>query len=182
MMKRETNPPIVIEEKCIGCERCVAVCPSFVLEMVEEKSKVVRGEWCIGCGHCGAVCPSEAILHEGMDFEKHPKEGATPAIAPEVLDLLIRERRSVRNYTADPVSEQILKKILDAGRYGPTGTNSQNVHYVVLTSPDQIKQLREMTLRFGDQIFSRAQSWFGSCRKKDGRISARCPSQNGGRP
>ncbi len=161
-MKREVNPPTVIESKCIGCERCVAVCPSFVLAMAEEKSKVVRGGWCIGCGHCGAVCPSEAILHDEMLFEKHPREGEAPAVSPEVLELLIRERRSVRNYTSDPVPKQILEKILDAGRYGPTGTNSQNVHYVVLGSPDQIERLREMTLRFGDQIFSRVQGWFGS--------------------
>lgn len=156
------NPPRVIESKCIGCERCVEVCPSFVLDMADEKSKVVRGEWCIGCGHCGAVCPSEAILYHERLPEKNPKGGETPAASPEVLDILIRERRSVRNYTPDLVPKQILEKILEAGRYGPTGTNSQNVHYVVLTSPDQIEQLREMTLRFGDQIFSRVQSWFGS--------------------
>ena len=156
------NPPKVIESQCIGCERCVAVCPSFVLDMADEKSKVLRGEWCIGCGHCGAVCPSEAILHTGMDFEKHPKGGETPATPPEAMELLIRERRSVRNYTADPVPEQILKKIFDAGRYGPTGTNSQNVHYIVLTSPDQIERLREMTIRFYEKIFSRARGWFGS--------------------
>jgi len=157
------NPPRVIESQCIiGCERCVAVCPSFVLEIVDEKSRVVRGEWCIGCGHCSAVCPSEAILHEGMDFEKHPKGGETPATSPEVLELLIRERRSVRNYTAEPVPKEILEKILDAGKYAPTGTNSQNVHYVVLTSPDQIEQLREMTISFYDKIFSRTRGWFGS--------------------
>ena len=156
------NPPRVIESQCIGCERCVAVCPSFVLDMADEKSKVLRGERCIGCGHCGAVCPSEAILHTGMDFEKHPKGGETPATSPEVLDLLIRERRSVRNYTPEPVPKEILEKILDAGRYGPTGTNSQNVHYAVLTSPDQIKRLREMTIHFYDKIFSRARGWFGS--------------------
>ncbi|MBM4278973.1 MAG: 4Fe-4S dicluster domain-containing protein [Deltaproteobacteria bacterium] len=162
LMKREVNPPRVIENKCIGCEQCVAVCPSFVLEMADEKPKVLRGEWCIGCGHCGAVCPSEAILQTGMNFEIHPRKGEAPATSPEVLDLLIRERRSVRNYTADPVPEQILKKILDAGRYGPTGTNSQNVHYVVLTSPDQIEKLRKMTIRFYEKLFSRARGWFGS--------------------
>ena len=149
------NPPKVIESQCIiGCERCVAVCPSFVLDMVDEKSRVVRGEWCIGCGHCGAVCPSEAILYHAILPEKNPKGGETPAASPEVLDLLIRERRSVRNYTADPVPKEILGEILDAGRYAPTGTNSQNVHYVVLTSPDQIERLREMTIRFYDKIFS----------------------------
>lgn len=155
-MRREVNPPQIIENKCIGCERCVAVCPSFVLGMAEEKVKLLRGEWCIGCGHCGAVCPSEAILREGMAFEKHPKRGEVPAVTPEILGLLVRERRSIRNYSTDPIPKQILEQILDAGRYAPTGTNSQNVHYVVLTSPHQINELRQMTIRFYEKIFSRA--------------------------
>lgn len=160
-MRRKMNPPQIIENQCIGCERCVAVCPSFVLEMAGEKVKLRRGEWCIGCGHCGAVCPSRAILHEGMVFENHSSGGEAPAIFPEVLDLLIRERRSIRNYTIDPVSKQVLEKILDAGRYAPTGTNSQNVHYVALTAPDQINELREMTIRFYEKMFSRASSRLG---------------------
>ncbi len=159
-MKREANPPEVIEKKCIGCKRCVAVCPSFVLEMAEEMAKVVRGAWCIGCGHCAAVCPSEAILYQGMLQEKHPKGGETPAVSPEELELLLRERRSVRRYTSEPVPEQTLKKILDAGRYGPTGTNSQNVHYIVLRSPDQIETLRQMTIRFYEKLFSRVEGGF----------------------
>jgi len=162
LMKREINPPEVIENKCIGCERCVAVCPSFVLAMAKEKARVVRGEWCIGCGHCGAVCPSEAILLHGILPEKHPKGGDPPAVSPEILELLIRERRSVRKYIAKPIPKEGLGRILDAGRYGPTGTNSQNVHYLVLTSPDQIERLRKMTVRFYDKIFSRAKGWFGS--------------------
>jgi len=76
MIKRKVNPPVVIRKNCmIGCDRCVAVCPSFVLEIVEAKSAVVRGGWCIGCGHCGAVCPTGAILHEGGCFDLHPKTG-----------------------------------------------------------------------------------------------------------
>lgn len=160
-MKREVNPPQVIEDHCIGCERCVAVCPSFVLEMSGEKSKVIRGEWCIGCGHCSAVCPGEAILYQGKLPEKHPRGGGVPAIPPNLVELLVREKRSIRNYAPEPVPKQILEKIFDAGRYGPTGSNSQNVHYVVLTSPDQIDRLREMTLRFYEKIFSRVEHWPG---------------------
>jgi nitroreductase len=129
--------------------------------MVEAKSEVVRGDWCIGCGHCGAVCPTGAILHEGVCFDMHPKKGETPGTSPEVLELLLRERRSVRNYTPDPVPEEVLNRILDAGRYAPTGTNSQNVHYVVLISPDRIEELRKMTIRFYDKIFSRARGRLG---------------------
>jgi nitroreductase/Pyruvate/2-oxoacid:ferredoxin oxidoreductase delta subunit len=161
MMKRKVNPPVVIAKDCIGCERCIAVCPGFVLDLVEAKSKVVRGDWCIGCGHCGAVCPTGAILHQGTCFTMHPTKGENPATSPEVLELLLWERRSVRNYTPDPVPEEVLNKILDAGRYAPTGTNSQNVHYVVLTSPDRIQDLRKMTIRFYDKIFSRARGRLG---------------------
>jgi len=162
MMKRKVNPPVVITKECIGCERCVAICPSFVLDMVEAKAAVVRGEWCIGCGHCGAVCPTEAILHEGRCFDMHPKKGEVPATSPEILELLLRERRSVRMYTSDPVPGDVLNRILDAGRYAPTGTNSQNVHYTVLTSPDQIAELQKMTISFYDKIFSRVRGWFGT--------------------
>lgn len=148
-------------EQCVGCEHCVSVCPSFVLEMVGEKAKVLRGDWCIGCGHCGAVCPTGAIHQDGKGFEKHPKEGKEPAISPDLLTLLLRERRSIRNYTAEPVPKEMLKQILDAGRYAPTGSNSQNVHYIVLTSEDQINTLREMTLKFYEKIFSKVTHWPG---------------------
>jgi len=163
MMKQKANPPVVNRKDCIiGCDRCVAVCPSFVLEIVEGKSDVVRGEWCIGCGHCGAVCPTGAILHEGSCFDLHPKKGESPATSPEILGLLLRERRSVRIYTRDPVPEEVLNKILDAGRYGPTGSNSQNVHYAVLTSSDQIAELQRRTISFYDKIFSRVRGRFGT--------------------
>jgi len=160
-MKRKVNPPKIITEKCISCGRCVSVCPSFVLDMAEEKARVTRGEWCIGCGHCGAVCPTEAVLHEATSFEMHLDQWPGSALSAETLELLFRERRSVRNYTGDPVPQEILKRVLDAGRYGPTGTNSQNVHYVVLASSDQISQLRDMTIRFYDKIFSRARGRVG---------------------
>jgi nitroreductase/NAD-dependent dihydropyrimidine dehydrogenase PreA subunit len=160
-MKQKVKPPVVITQNCIGCERCVAVCPGLVLEMVEGKSKVVRGEWCIGCEHCGAVCPTEAILPEEGGLDKHPEKGELRATSPQILELLLRERRSVRLYTSTPVTEEFLNQILDAGRYAPTGSNSQNVHYVVLKSPDQILALREMTIKFYEKIFSRARWWFG---------------------
>jgi nitroreductase/NAD-dependent dihydropyrimidine dehydrogenase PreA subunit len=161
MMKGGVNPPVVNTKACIGCSRCVAVCPSFVMDMAEEKSAVVRGEWCIGCGHCEAVCPTEAIYREGSSFDMHPIKRETPSVAPETLKLLFRERRSVRNYTRDPVPGEMLNEILDAGRYAPTGSNSQNVHYVVLTAPDRIAELQRMTAGFYDRIFSRVRGRSG---------------------
>ncbi len=160
-MEQKANPPVVITEDCIACQQCVAICPSFVLEMVEAKASVVRGDWCIGCQHCGAICPTAAIRHNGTVLDSHPSQGDASATSPEILELLLRERRSVRLYTSDPVPAEVLDKILNAGRYAPTGSNSQNVHYTALTSPDQIAELRNSTISFYDKMFSRIRGRFG---------------------
>jgi nitroreductase/NAD-dependent dihydropyrimidine dehydrogenase PreA subunit len=157
--KRELNPPEVTTEKCTGCGFCIEVCPAFVIDLIEEKAVVARGEWCIGCAHCGAVCPTGAILQKAA-IEDWPQTGL--AASSESLQRLLRQRRSVRVYGEKPVSQEILNKILDAGRYAPTGMNSQNVHYLVLSSPGEIEKLREMTIIFYEKIFSRAKGRLGA--------------------
>jgi NAD-dependent dihydropyrimidine dehydrogenase PreA subunit len=51
----------VDQEKCVGCEECVDVCPSDVFEMQDGKSVPVNQEECIACESCVEVCESEAI-------------------------------------------------------------------------------------------------------------------------
>lgn len=46
--------------KCIGCGRCVKVCPQRALTMVDGKSHVDISK-CIGCFECITVCPAKAI-------------------------------------------------------------------------------------------------------------------------
>lgn len=41
-------------------------------------------------------------------------------------------RRSVRKFTDTPVSEEVLKNILEAGRLAPSATNNQPWHFVVV--------------------------------------------------
>ena len=161
LLKQRIDPPKVEESKCISCGLCVTVCPSFVLEMRNKKAEVVRGAWCIGCDHCGAVCPTEAILHNGSSKRESRLEMG-PVPSPEALQRLFLERRSLRVYKKEPVPDTLVKQILDAGNDAPTGSNSQNVNYVLLTSPEKINQLRDMTINFYGKIFSRLQSWFGS--------------------
>lgn len=47
-------------EKCIGCGRCVKVCPEQALTLVDKKSHVDVSK-CIGCFECITVCPVKAI-------------------------------------------------------------------------------------------------------------------------
>jgi nitroreductase/NAD-dependent dihydropyrimidine dehydrogenase PreA subunit len=161
-MRRTYFPPEVIMEKCTGCGLCMKVCPAFVFEMMDTKARVVRGDWCIGCGQCGAVCPEGAILHEAAVVGKGPRPGTRPVVSAEKLLLLLRERRSVRSYRDEPVPKGILEQILGAGRYAPTGSNSQNVHYMVLAAPAQLDELRAMTISFYERIFKLIRNRFGA--------------------
>lgn len=48
----------------------------------------------------------------------------------------IRERRSIRKFTADPVSREDLLAILEAGRWAPSGLNNQPWRFLVVTRDD----------------------------------------------
>jgi len=49
----------------------------------------------------------------------------------EVLEV-IRTRRSIRKYREEPVAEDRLEQILDAGRWAPTAHNSQPWKFIVI--------------------------------------------------
>lgn len=49
------------EEKCVGCERCLEVCPHGVFRMDKGKARVVDKDFCIECGACALNCPASAI-------------------------------------------------------------------------------------------------------------------------
>jgi electron transfer flavoprotein alpha subunit len=51
----------VIEEKCIGCKKCVKVCPFGAIDM-QGKLAVIDLAKCTLCGACVEPCPVEAIV------------------------------------------------------------------------------------------------------------------------
>ncbi|MDO8933647.1 MAG: RnfABCDGE type electron transport complex subunit B, partial [Rhodocyclaceae bacterium] len=51
----------VTEEICIGCCRCIKVCPTdAILGAAKQIHNVIR-EACTGCGACIERCPTEAM-------------------------------------------------------------------------------------------------------------------------
>ena len=53
------------QERCIGCGRCVKVCPYSAIFLEERKqgkiARVITAQ-CKGCGTCNSVCPTDATL------------------------------------------------------------------------------------------------------------------------
>ena len=48
-------------ETCIGCGRCVEVCPHGVFVMEDRKCRIVARDACMECGACARNCPVDAL-------------------------------------------------------------------------------------------------------------------------
>jgi len=54
-------------------------------------------------------------------------------------------RRSTRNYKPDPVEQEKIDKILEAGRQAPSGGNNQTSHFFVIRNREVLDKLIVMT-------------------------------------
>ena len=59
----------------------------------------------------------------------------------DVTKLLIRRRRSCRTMVPGKIPHNVMTSILDAGVWAPTGSNHQNVRFLVLDGHERMKEL-----------------------------------------
>jgi nitroreductase len=146
-------------DKCIGCGTCAADCNIFSITVKEGKA--VPGKWCLECGHCTAVCKQKAVTMLGNYDPSEILEYDNPKafdIAPDHLLNFVKLRRSVRQFTDEPVSDGDIAGILEMGRYTQTGANMQPLRYIVLTretlqeiTPVALKTLAELDVNKVDK-------------------------------
>lgn len=52
------------QQACIGCGRCVVVCPHQLLALDQGKGQVIDADRCMECGACQTNCPTGAVRVE----------------------------------------------------------------------------------------------------------------------
>ena len=127
----KNNHKITIEKSlCDRCGLCQTDCPRNSIAITDISAEITTHD-CFKCGHCVAICPQNAVSISG--FEDAPEE-INHCIKPEPEDILtmMKGRRSIRHFSQWDISPDIIEKIIEAGRYTPTGMNRQGVSYVVL--------------------------------------------------
>jgi len=57
----------------------------------------------------------------------------------------LHTRRSIRNYTDEPVTREQLREILQAGTMAPSGLNNQPWRFVTIQSKETLRKLAQLT-------------------------------------
>jgi adenylylsulfate reductase subunit B len=60
----------ISKDKCVGCKKCLAVCPGSLIKFGEDKKAYIKyPKDCWGCTSCVKECNQEAIsLYLGADI------------------------------------------------------------------------------------------------------------------
>ncbi len=61
----------------------------------------------------------------------------------EALEALLT-RRSTRKYKEEMPDKELIDRVIEAGRYAPSGSNSQTTHFIVFTDKNMLKELADI--------------------------------------
>lgn len=134
-----------IYDRCNSCGLCVKICKDFSLKIENDKPVLSENAvfGCVACGHCMAICPSNAIEVSGremsvgdlIDFQEKPQK----ASYEELYSLMIG-RRSIRDFKDKEISAELIEKIIEAAVSAPMGLPPSDVHLVVISGKEKVRE------------------------------------------
>ncbi len=86
---------VYFTDKCVGCDKCVFVCPYEAIEAEVLATPKINLDKCVGCGACALVCPHLAIQLKGFEYET-------------LSNLVQRYAKAARNLKAKGIKPTIL--------------------------------------------------------------------------
>lgn len=153
---------IEIQDTCIGCSKCVDVCPRYLFSIEKQKAVITDFDPCHDCGHCIGICPVDAIIHQRLIVnsvdEDFPSMGKLSSY--EAVLEIIRQRRSIRLFSDKQITSDEINQLIQLGRYAPTGHNSRKVCYSIINSREEVEYLLDNVIDLFKTLKSRLSSSF----------------------
>ena len=169
-----TFPSRVIDyDRCTGCKRCYDSCPTAGYKWSEDNKPIPVGygglkQACLNCWNCVSVCPVNAItitgnliiekgryrtllkselaypnplqMKDDQPFEKIEKDLSE-------VEKAIYKRRSNRIFRDKAVPDNMIKRVLEAGRFAPSAGNCQPYKFLVITNQALIREFETRSMK-----------------------------------
>jgi NADPH-dependent glutamate synthase beta subunit-like oxidoreductase/nitroreductase len=128
---------------CLACHNCEAICPQGALSF-PYYYQVDKGRWAYDFDYpkeVGQGMPNPLMLEKVVPLSE---------IESQLTDVekVIYRRRSVRVYKKDPVPKEVIRRVLEAGRFAPSAGNCQGWKFVVVTDRNLMDELSASTIKF----------------------------------
>jgi nitroreductase/NAD-dependent dihydropyrimidine dehydrogenase PreA subunit len=138
------------QDKCNRDGLCVIECPARIIELIDPQafpSPVKNAEEnCLKCGHCVAICPLGALTLKDMPLDECPPLQKELLPNAEHIRHFLKARRSIRRFKEKSVPHELIKDLIDTARYAPTGSNKQQVNWMIFENPAEVRRLAAIVI------------------------------------
>ena len=134
-------------EKCIGCLKCVSVCPFKVIDIEEGKPKA-KDKLCVKCLHCAAACSENAISLDNIEGVLPEEMPAFPDNFQQLMEGFLMTRRSYRHFKPEPVPKEIMSNALRVSAWAPSAKNQHPTKWIVVNDEKKISKIMEYILQY----------------------------------
>jgi nitroreductase/NAD-dependent dihydropyrimidine dehydrogenase PreA subunit len=132
-------------QACILCGKCIEVCGSMTLEIIDDRVVQTMPELCSSCGHCAIVCPTNCIKSNENSIHKFEIKELDNNLSD--IEKLLLTKRSVRKFKEKNIDKNILKKIIYYGNKAPSSSNLRKRNYIIVDNREKIIEIEKIILK-----------------------------------
>ena len=135
------------QETCNLCGICMKICHEFCMK-IENRSLCIDFNYCSTCCQCIAICPEKSLSWDTIPPINFDKSNYP---SPILLDELLKERRTIRDFKKDKIDRAILEQIVSYASYAPT--HNFNFRAIIIDDPEIIGKIEAVIYRFTTRVY-----------------------------